>query len=101
MGNKQAISNLDTAKTGIDIETIVNNQNTIIGLLDKLLRTEQEVIIIEEIPRDEAKRRIEDYFAGNDGDIFYDELIDELHIGLELVVELCEELKNEGKIEVA
>lgn len=60
----------------------------------------EEVIVLREISRDEAKAEIERLFAEG-GTLYYSDIAKKLCIDLELVVDVCEELFKEGKVRIA
>ena len=63
------------------------------------LAGEEKVIVLRAITREEAKDEIKGLFdAGRV--LYYSDIADELRIDLELAVEICQELENEGEIEV-
>lgn len=64
--------------------------------IDEILS--EKVIIINDIPRDEAKEKIKELIK--QGDIYPDEISEKLHIDFKLVMEIVEELIKEGKIAV-
>ncbi len=56
-------------------------------------------IEIRDISLERAKDEIALYFREHDGEeIGYDELFENLHIDLRLIIQACEELEAEGKI---
>lgn len=64
------------------------------------LAGEEKVIVLREITREEAKDEIKELFdAGRV--LYYSDIADELRIDLELAVEICQELQNEGEIEIS
>jgi len=65
--------------------------------LEARARKQPEIVLVEEMGRDEAKRRIESYFETHD-EADTEELMRNLRIDLQLLVELLDELKKEGKI---
>lgn len=60
----------------------------------------EEVIVLREIGRDEAKMEIERLFAEGET-LYYSDIAKKLRIDLELVVDICEELFGEGKVRIA
>lgn len=56
-----------------------------------------EVIVLRTISREEAKQEIRELFKAG-GSLFYSDISERLRIDLPLVVELCQELENEGEI---
>ncbi len=64
------------------------------------LAGEEKVIVLREITREEAKDEIKELFdAGRV--LYYSDIAGELRIDLELAVEICQELQNEGEIEIS
>ncbi|NQU07967.1 MAG: hypothetical protein HQ583_05345 [Candidatus Abyssubacteria bacterium] len=61
---------------------------------------EEKIIVLREVTRDEAKEEIKELFETGQT-LFYSDIADKLRIDLELVVEICQELQNEGAIEVS
>ena len=59
-----------------------------------------KVLIIEEINRNEAKKKISDLLNRIDEQIYSSEIAEQLHIDYNLCVEVIEELLEEEKIEV-
>jgi len=58
---------------------------------------EVKLVVLREISRSEAKKEIRELFA--QGDAFdYEDIIDKLSLDLELVVDICNELIEEGEI---
>lgn len=58
------------------------------------------MIILRELTREDAKKEIESLF--NQGKVlYYSDLARDLRLDLEFVVDICNELISEGKIEVA
>jgi len=58
----------------------------------------EKVVIINDIPRDEAKEKIKELIK--QGDIYPDDISEKLHVDFKLVMEIVEELIKEGKIAV-
>jgi predicted transcriptional regulator len=56
-----------------------------------------KVVVIEEIPKEEAKKRVEEYFKKH-GQADIEELMMNLKIPVQTLVEILDELKREGKI---
>ena len=64
----------------------------------EVLETEgNAVVVLREIPRDEAKAEIKAFFSQK-GTLNYETIVTELGIDLQLTVELCDELIGEGEI---
>ena len=59
----------------------------------------ETVIVLREITKEEAKAEIIDLFA-NEETLYYSDISERLRIDLEMVVEICRELKAEGAIRV-
>ncbi len=59
----------------------------------------EKVIILREITKEEAKAEIIDLFATGEI-LYYSDISERLRIDLEMVVEICRELKAEGAIRV-
>lgn len=59
----------------------------------------EEVIVIREITREEAKQEIQQLFKSG-RTLYYSDIARELQLDLELVVEICNELKESGVVEV-
>ncbi len=57
-----------------------------------------EIIEIREIGREQAKLEIAELFGTTEGPLYYSEIMEQLGIELELVVEICQELIDEGVI---
>jgi DNA invertase Pin-like site-specific DNA recombinase len=59
----------------------------------------QRVVVLREISRQQAKKEIKDLFAKGKT-VYYSDIADELRLDLQTVVEVCNELQNQGEIEV-
>jgi len=59
---------------------------------------EIDVFMIRTVPRDVAKREIEALF-GSGETLYYSDFVQRLGLDIVLVVELCKELEQEGRIE--
>ena len=59
----------------------------------------EEIIVLRSIDREEAKREIGELFETGET-LFYSDIATNLRLDLSLVVDLCQELLNEGEIEV-
>jgi hypothetical protein len=68
-----------------------------VATLEAGMVSQPEVVLVEELSREEAKKRIESYFETHD-EADTEELMRALRIDLELLVNLLDELKREGKI---
>jgi len=58
---------------------------------------EVKVVVLREISRTEAKQEIKELFAQGEA-LDYEDIIDKLSLDLELVVDICNELIEEGEI---
>jgi len=63
-------------------------------------KQEEDVIVLREITRDEAKGEIK-YLFSEGHTLYYSDVATKLRLDLELVVEICNELINEGEIGIA
>ncbi len=65
----------------------------------KLLELEdkEKVIVLKEITREEAKKEIQQLFAGG-RTLYYSDIVKELRLDLETVVEICNELHESKEI---
>jgi hypothetical protein len=79
------------------------------GLLDNITQrlslventiSKEDIIVLREISREDAKAEIASLFSQGKV-MYYSDVARELKLDLELVVDLCNELMDEGKIEVA
>ena len=59
----------------------------------------EEVIILREISREQAKQEIWQLFSGGQT-LYYSEIAEELRLDLELVVDICRELQESGQIKI-
>lgn len=59
----------------------------------------EKVVVLREISRDEAKQEITKLFSAGKT-LYYSDIVEQLKIDLELVVDICDELIREGKIQV-
>ena len=57
-----------------------------------------EVIELREVSREQAKAEITDLFDETEVPLYYSDIMERLGIELELVVEICQELIDEGVI---
>ncbi|MBI4338732.1 MAG: hypothetical protein HY680_02120 [Chloroflexi bacterium] len=87
-----------------EIRTTISQHGSRIAALEeeiRVLKTSigEEVIVLRTISRDDAKKEIQQLF--NSGEIlFYSDIVHRLSLDLPLVVELCQELIEEGEIDV-
>ena len=63
------------------------------------LTTDEEVIELRDVSKEEAKQEILAMFQSGET-LFYSDLATRLRLDLPLVVEVCQELEQEGEIEV-
>lgn len=77
------------------IETLESQIKTIKDIIP-----EQKTIVLREITRDEAISEIENLFKTGDT-LYYSDIAEKLRLDLEMVVEICQELLQKGKIKVA
>lgn len=59
----------------------------------------QKVIVLREISKDQAKSEIKDLFAKGKT-LYYSEVAEKLRLDLQTVVEICNELQQNGEIEI-
>ncbi len=59
----------------------------------------EEVIVIRDITREEAKQEIQQLFKSG-RTLYYSDIARELQLDLELVVDICNELQESGVVEV-
>jgi len=65
--------------------------------VEELKKAYPKVVVIEEVPKEEAKQRIEGYFKEH-GKADIEELMLNLKIPVQTIVETIDELKREGKL---
>jgi hypothetical protein len=94
-------------RMGNIVERMTNIENRLRSIEANTLSDEDEIleenpVIVEEYPidvsRQEAKRMILKLFEEK-GELGYSEIVSNLNLDLELVVEICDELEQEKKIE--
>lgn len=61
--------------------------------------TEEKVIILREINREEARQEILELFS-IERTLYYSDIAEKLQLDLKLVVEICHELEDAGKLMV-
>lgn len=59
----------------------------------------QEAIILRDVSYEQAKTEIEEFFRNTTESLYFSDIMEQLSIDLELVVSVCNELLDEGKIE--
>lgn len=70
------------------------------GLLEEPVETPRyEVILREDVSLPQAREEIENFLKQNNGEIFISEIIQELRLDLELIIEIIEQLYDEGYID--
>ena len=60
---------------------------------------EERVIVLKEISREEAKEEMRQLFSSG-RTLYYSDIAEELRLDLELVVDICRELEENGEVEV-
>ena len=61
---------------------------------------EEEIVILRDIPREEAEEEIRALFYAGET-LYYSDISERLGLDLELVVEICRRFQEEGEIEVS
>lgn len=69
-------------------------------LIEHIVGERPRTVVLRALPRSQAKEEISDLFRRSKGSLFYSDVAEQLNLDLELVVELCRELENEGEIGV-
>jgi dCTP deaminase len=69
-------------------------------LVDHILGERVQTVVLRSIPREQAKQEILDLYKKERGPLFYSDVASRLSLDLEVVLELCNELENEGEIGV-
>jgi Mn-dependent DtxR family transcriptional regulator len=59
----------------------------------------EDVVVLRQVDRGQAKREIRELFQRGET-LYYSEIADRLRLDIEVVVEVCRELMDEGEIEV-
>lgn len=89
----------DDKETNLFLSEIIHRIDIITKEIKELKSINEEVIVVRELSRDEAKKEIKKLFEDNDGkSLDYGDIMRELKLDLKLVVELCSELAKEGEI---
>jgi len=70
------------------------------NILESKLPEEENVIVLREITREEAKAEIINLFSEGQT-LYYSDIATKLRLDLELVVDICNELMSEGEVSVA
>lgn len=58
----------------------------------------KKVIVLRKINKEQAKQKIQQLFASG-RTLYYSDIAEELQLDLKLVVKICQELTDEGKLE--
>ena len=61
---------------------------------------EEKIVILREVPREQAEREIRALFTAGET-LYYSDIAERLGLDLELVVEICRRLQEQGEIEVS
>jgi len=81
-----------------DINALTEKVSELITLLcEDYANRAENLIVLREIPRDQAKKEIAKLFQKS-GSLYYSDIAEQLRLDLELVVDLCSELEKEGQI---
>ena len=78
------------------LDLIENQLNAISRLINQEV---EEAIILRDISREQAKTEIDELFRNTTESLYFSDIMEQLGIDLELVVSVCNELLDEGKIE--
>lgn len=70
------------------------------ALVEHILGERVQTVVLRSIPRDQARQEILDLYKHSKVPLFYSDIAEQLSLDLEIVLELCMELENEGKIGV-
>lgn len=70
------------------------------ALVEHILGERVQTVVLRSISRDDAKHEILELFKNAKKSLFYSDVAEQLQLDLELVLELCLELENEGHIGV-
>lgn len=83
-----------------DINALIEKVSELITTLcEDYANRAENLIVLRETPRDQAKKEIAELFQKT-GSLYYSDIAEQLRLDLELVVDICAELKNEGKIKL-
>jgi dCTP deaminase len=75
---------------------LMNEMRVLVG---HIVGDRPKTIVLRAITKDEARREILDLFRSKGSEtLFYSDISEQLQLDLEMVVELCHELEQEGKI---
>jgi dCTP deaminase len=67
-------------------------------LVEHILGERVQTVVLRSIPREQAKSEILELYKNSSEPLFYSDVAEKLSLDLEIVLELCTELENEGKI---
>jgi dCTP deaminase len=70
------------------------------SLVEHILGERVQTVVLRSIPKDQARQEILDLYKESKVSLFYSDVAEQLALDLEIVLELCTELENEGKIGV-
>jgi dCTP deaminase len=70
------------------------------NLVEHILGERVQTIVLRSVSRDQAKQEVLELFKNAKKSLFYSDIAEQLQLDLELVLELCTELENEGQIGV-
>jgi dCTP deaminase len=70
------------------------------NLVEHIVGERVQTVVLRSIPREQAKQEILDLFRQSKTSLFYSDIAEKLALDLEIVLELCTELENEGQIGV-
>lgn len=63
-------------------------------------RVIEKAIILRKVTKEEARREIQELFTSTNETLYYSNIVERLSLDLELVVEICRELREKGEIAV-
>jgi hypothetical protein len=84
-------------KLGDDIEQVKAAVEKLDEKVEELRTSLPKVVVLEEISKEEGKRRVEDYFKAH-GQADMEELMLNLKIPVQTLVEIIDDLKKEGRL---
>ena len=88
----------DVIEENLALKREMAEVKTKLGEIEKGMSKER-VIILRDIPREQAKEEIRQLFK-NGGTLYYSDVVRNLGIDLRTVIEICDELKENGEIVV-
>lgn len=81
-----------------DLKKMIVSQNSRISDLEHIKEDNSpKIVVLDEISKEEAKKLVEDYFKEH-GVADIEELMINLHIPVQTLVEIIDDLRNEGKL---